>query len=133
MDLRGLGQLLESSLPNLQELRVLDCNLSGADARGLLAQCPRLKEVDLCGNTLGGGAESDDRPRSAVAWPRMRHIRRADFRHCSLEAEDEDALRAALPAGAVAEFRVSLASSSSGAGGGGGGQHVMFDDSSDEE
>jgi len=141
MDLRGLGTCLERQLPSLRELRALDCALSGADARGLLAHCPSLEAVTLCGNPLSAAAtaagtveEGEGEEVAAVmrrllreaVWPKLPMALRADFRHCGLGCEEEDAWRACFPAGADVEFSASAAATHARAGSG----RVVFEDSS---
>lgn len=97
MDLSGLKM---PSLPNLEQIQLLDCCLRRADVLRLMRRCPSLTVLVLCGNPLG-----EEEP---CSWPPMAKLRRADFRHCELTAEDEEALRAQLPHNASFESRVSI-------------------------
>lgn len=121
MDLRGLRVSLLSSLTSLS---LLDCQLSRADAVGLMACCPGLVRLELCGNPLGSTSRD-------YVWPRMSELRHADFRLCELSVEDEDALRASMPAGATLRCRSTLLSGDD-VGLSSNSNHVLFESSDSE-
>eukprot|EP00747_Dinoflagellata_sp_TGD_P170266 gnl/TRDRNA2_/TRDRNA2_201375_c0_seq1.p1 gnl/TRDRNA2_/TRDRNA2_201375_c0~~gnl/TRDRNA2_/TRDRNA2_201375_c0_seq1.p1 ORF type:complete len:415 (-),score=61.70 gnl/TRDRNA2_/TRDRNA2_201375_c0_seq1:75-1319(-) len=130
MDLRGLQM---PSLPALETLSLLDCNLSRADAVRVMKRCPGVVSLSLCGNPLGAGANEaagwsveDGGRRFSSVWPRLPRLRKGDFQFCELSGEDEDALRAGLPGDAQVDFRVGLPDS-------GGGGHVVFASSSSDD
>jgi len=97
MDLSGLET---PQLPGLEEVRLLDCCLRRSDVLRLLSRCPNLRHLVLCGNPLGEEAPCE--------WPEMPRLRHADFRHCELSVEDEEALQAKLPTDAQLERRIRL-------------------------
>lgn len=101
MELQGLRL---PQLPSLDTLRLLDCQLSRVDAADVMARCPNLQQLSLCGNPLGEAEVGE----SANFWPWMPKVREADFLHCELGEEDQDALRRCLAPGARLTFRASL-------------------------
>jgi len=122
MDLRGIRP---PRLPSLASLSLLDCHLMRADAVSVMAACDALETLELCGNSLGG----DGQP-----WPPLRQLRRADVRLCGLAPEEEESLRAALPAAASLLCRTDLSHPDQKAqAGAGGGQHTVFDSSDSGE
>mmetsp|Transcript_90173 Transcript_90173/g.291809 ORF Transcript_90173/g.291809 Transcript_90173/m.291809 type:complete len:371 (-) Transcript_90173:138-1250(-) len=127
-DLHGLRP---PRLPALEVLRLLDCQLSREDAVAVMAQCPRLESLSLCGNPLG----SDDLV-SDVSWPSMPSLRAADFRNCELDSDDEEALRECLPGCAGLQLRAAPAQPVTAASAPevpAAGRHIVFESSSDEE
>lgn len=120
----NLSGLRTPPLPNLEEARLLDCGLQRADVLTLMGHCPNLTTLALCGNPLGDDSSCD--------WPVMANLRSADFRHCELTIEDEEALLAKFPKNAQVESRVRLLRMEA-SGPNQPNQHLVFDSSSSEE
>eukprot|EP00928_Gymnodinium_smaydae_P032784 TRINITY_DN23659_c0_g1_i1.p1 TRINITY_DN23659_c0_g1~~TRINITY_DN23659_c0_g1_i1.p1 ORF type:complete len:397 (+),score=106.56 TRINITY_DN23659_c0_g1_i1:217-1407(+) len=152
LDLQGnnLRGLRLPPLPALDVLRLVDCNLLREDAMALLASCPSLRRLSLCGNPLSAGTSaaadslaangaSDDEgsdsgrsDASSTAWPPMPKLEEADFRACGLGAEEECALLNRSPAGVKLLVR-SVAAGAAAAPNGQGSHHVVFPSSSEDE
>merc|ERR1712224_768635 len=79
----------------------------------LLAQCPNLRAVNLCGNDLGDYDASDgdtSEVEEDCVWPRMSRLRIGNFCFCELSEVDQSALRRRAPPDATLFLRADLRS-----------------------
>eukprot|EP00929_Paragymnodinium_shiwhaense_P085809 TRINITY_DN46255_c0_g1_i1.p1 TRINITY_DN46255_c0_g1~~TRINITY_DN46255_c0_g1_i1.p1 ORF type:complete len:383 (+),score=70.37 TRINITY_DN46255_c0_g1_i1:85-1233(+) len=151
--LRGLRL---PKLPLLESLSLLDCRILRPDAAAIMAACPKLRVLRLCGNYLGLGPDdmepdedaeqptrgeldmpTSDAESEMSSWPKMNALVQGDFRGCGLDSDDELSLRACVPDGASVDVKRQsiLRAGSEGGGDQGaarGAQHIVFE-SSDED
>lgn len=153
LPLRGLR--LKTVLESLVDLRAIDCDLCREDAVRLVAACPVLESLKLCGNPLVDCTDASDAGDgheggfARAAWPQLPRLQSADFQLCELSAADQEELQACLPANCRSQWstpwtllrgEASLAEGGAAEASGGmatarpvGGRHVVFDSSSSSE